>query len=122
MTRAFAPVIERNGGGSILNVLSVLSWVHAAKFGAYAAAKAAGWAMTDALREELAPRGVRRGPACRLHGHRHGEFVPADQKIDPAVVAQALDGLFAGEPEILADDLTRTVRAQLSQPPRVART
>ena len=58
VTRAFAPVIERNGGGSILNVLSVLSWVHAAEFGAYAAAKAAGWAMTDALREELAPRGV----------------------------------------------------------------
>ena len=41
------------------------------------------------------------------------EFVPADQKADPAVVAaQALDGLFAGEPEILADELTRTVRAR----------
>ena len=36
------------------------------------------------------------------------------------VAAQALDGLFAGEPEILADDLTRTVRAQLSQPPQAA--
>jgi NAD(P)-dependent dehydrogenase (short-subunit alcohol dehydrogenase family) len=48
------------------------------------------------------------------------EFVPADQKADPAMVAaQALDGLFAGEPEILADELTRTVRAQLSQPPQV---
>jgi NAD(P)-dependent dehydrogenase (short-subunit alcohol dehydrogenase family) len=122
VTRAFAPVIERNGGGAILNVLSVLSWVHAAKFGAYAAAKAAGWAMTDALREELAPRGVH---VAALHvgfmDTDMAEFVPADQKIDPAVVAaQALDGLFAGEPEILADDLTRTVRAQLSQPPRIA--
>lgn len=49
------------------------------------------------------------------------EFVPAEQKVDPAVVAAAaLDGLFAGEPEILADELTRSVRAQLSQPPRVA--
>jgi NAD(P)-dependent dehydrogenase (short-subunit alcohol dehydrogenase family) len=28
VTRAFVPVIERNGGGAILNVLSVLSWVH----------------------------------------------------------------------------------------------
>ena len=27
MVRAFAPVIEGNGGGGILNVLSVLSWV-----------------------------------------------------------------------------------------------
>jgi NAD(P)-dependent dehydrogenase (short-subunit alcohol dehydrogenase family) len=122
VTRAFAPVIERNGGGSILNVLSVLSWVHAAKFGAYAAAKAAGWAMTDALREELAPRGVH---VAALHvgfmDTDMAEFVPADQKTDPAVVAaQALDGLFAGEPEILADELTRTVKAQLSQTPQVA--
>jgi NAD(P)-dependent dehydrogenase (short-subunit alcohol dehydrogenase family) len=28
VTRAFVPVIEHNGGGSILNVLSVLSWLH----------------------------------------------------------------------------------------------
>lgn len=122
VTRAFVPVIERNGGGAILNVLSVLSWLHAAKFGAYAAAKAAGWAMTDALREELAPRGIH---VAALHvGFMDTDmaaFVPADQKADPAgVAAQALDGLFAGEPEILADDLTRTVRAQLSQPPQVA--
>jgi NAD(P)-dependent dehydrogenase (short-subunit alcohol dehydrogenase family) len=122
VTRAFVPVIERNGGGSILNVLSVLSWAHAAKFGPYAAAKAAGWAMTDALREELAPRGIH---VAALHvgfmDTDMAEFVPDDQKTDPAVVAaQALDGLFAGEPEILADELTRTVRAQLSQPPQVA--
>ena len=121
VTRAFVPVIERNGGGAILNVLSVLSWVHAAKFGAFAAAKAAGWAMTDALREELAPRGIH---VAALHvgfmDTDMAEFVPADQKADPAMVAaQALDGLFAGEPEILADELTRTVRAQLSQPPQV---
>ena len=120
--RAFVPMIEGNGGGAILNVLSVLAWVHAPKFGAYAAAKAAGWAMTDALREELAPRGIH---VAALHvgfmDTDMAEFVPADQKLDPTVVAaQALDGLFAGEPEILADELTRTVRAQLSQPPRVA--
>jgi NAD(P)-dependent dehydrogenase (short-subunit alcohol dehydrogenase family) len=122
VTRAFAPVIEANGGGAILNVLSVLSWVHAGKFGAYSAAKAAGWAMTDALREQLAPRGMH---VAALHvgfmDTDMAEFVPADQKTDPAVVAaQALDGLFAGEPEILADELTRTVKAQLSQAPRVA--
>jgi hypothetical protein len=35
-------------------------------------------------------------------------FAPADQKTDPAIVAElALDGLLAGEPEVLADDLTR---------------
>jgi NAD(P)-dependent dehydrogenase (short-subunit alcohol dehydrogenase family) len=46
------------------------------------------------------------------------DFVPADQKVDPSVVAKlALDGLFAGDPEILADHLSRTVKAQLSAAP-----
>jgi NAD(P)-dependent dehydrogenase (short-subunit alcohol dehydrogenase family) len=116
VTRAFVPIIEANGGGSILNVLSVLSWAHFPAVGAYSAAKAAGWAMTDALRQELAPRGIH---VAALHvGYMDtdmADFVPADQKTDPAVVAkQALDGLFAGEPEVLADDLSRTVKAQLS--------
>lgn len=118
--RAFAPVIERNGGGSLLNVLSVLSWLHPASSGAYSAAKAAGWALTDATREELAPRGIH---VAALHvGYMDTDmvsYIPADQKVDPAVVAkQALDGLFAGQPEILADDLSRNVKAQLSSSPR----
>ncbi|GFG48671.1 short-chain dehydrogenase [Mycolicibacterium agri] len=117
VTRAFAPVIEANGGGAILNVLSVLSWLHTAGSGAYSAAKAAGWAMTDAVREELAPRGIH---VAALHvaymDTDMASFVPADQKTDPAVVAkQALDGLLAGQPEILADERTRAVKQRLSQ-------
>ncbi|HVQ50262.1 MAG TPA: SDR family oxidoreductase [Mycobacterium sp.] len=116
VTRAFVPIIEANGGGEILNVLSVLSWLHAPTSGAYSAAKAASWAMTDALRQELAPRGVH---VAALHvGFMDTDmaaFAPADQKTDPSVVAKlALDGLFAGEPEILADDMSRAVKAQLS--------
>jgi NAD(P)-dependent dehydrogenase (short-subunit alcohol dehydrogenase family) len=116
VTRAFTPIIEANGGGAILNVLSVLSWAHVPAFGAYSAAKAASWAMTDAIRQELAPRGIHVGA---LHvGFMDTDmaaFVPEDQKVDPSAVAkQALDGLFAGEPEVLADELSRTVKAQLS--------
>jgi NAD(P)-dependent dehydrogenase (short-subunit alcohol dehydrogenase family) len=40
VTRAFVPTIEHNGGGAIVNVLSVLSWVHLPASGAYSAAKA----------------------------------------------------------------------------------
>lgn len=58
VTRAFAPVIAGNGGGAVLNVLSVLSWLHPAELGSYAATKAAAWALTRAVREELAPRGI----------------------------------------------------------------
>jgi NAD(P)-dependent dehydrogenase (short-subunit alcohol dehydrogenase family) len=116
VTRAFVPTIEHNGGGAIVNVLSVLSWVHLPASGAYSAAKAAAWSLTDAVRQELAPRGIH---GASLHvGYMDTEmvsYVPADQKIDPAVVATlALDVLFAGEPEILADDVSRTIKAQLS--------
>ena len=118
VTRAFVPVIERNGGGAILNVLSVLSWWHAPAYGGYSAAKAAAWAMTNAVRQELAPRGIH---VAALHvGYMDTDmaaYVPADSKSDPAVIARlALDGLAAGEPEILADQLSRTVKGQLSTP------
>ena len=121
-TRSFAPVIEGNGGGVILNVLSVLSWLHVPTSGAYSAAKAAAWAMTDAVRQELAPRGIH---VAALHvGFMDTDmaaFAPDDQKSDPGFVAKlALDGLFAGDPEIVADELSRTVKAELSQPPRTA--
>jgi NAD(P)-dependent dehydrogenase (short-subunit alcohol dehydrogenase family) len=116
VVREFVPVIENNGGGAILNVLSVLSWYHAPASGAYSAAKAAAWALTDALRTELAPRGIH---VAALHvGYMDTDmvsYIPADQKTDPAVVAaQAITGLLDGESEILADEQSRTVKAQLS--------
>ncbi len=42
-------------------------------------------------------------------------YIPADQKTDPAVVARlAVDGLLAGAPEIIADDISRNAKAALS--------
>ncbi|MEV4682965.1 SDR family oxidoreductase [Streptomyces kurssanovii] len=122
VTRTFAPVIEGNGGGAVLNVLSVLSWLHPADLGAYAAAKAAAWALTDASREELTPRGI---AVSALHvGYMDTDMarvVPADQKADPAeVAAQALDGMERGLPEILADDVTRLVKQSLALAPSAA--
>ncbi|MEU7005547.1 SDR family oxidoreductase [Streptomyces sp. NPDC046332] len=122
VTRAFAPVLERNGGGSVLNVLSVLSWLHPAGLGSYAAAKAAAWAMTGAAREELAPRGI---TVSALHvaymDTDMAAAVPAEQKTDPAeVAAQALLGIEAGLTEILADDTTRYVKQSLAATPNAA--
>ncbi|MEU9140932.1 SDR family oxidoreductase [Streptomyces sp. NPDC048404] len=122
VTRAFTPVIESNGGGAVLNVLSVLSWLHPAGLGAYAAAKAAAWALTGAVREELAHRGI---AVSALHvGYMDtgmAASVPADQKADPAeVAAQALDGIEAGLPEILADEITRHVKQSLAASPNAA--
>ena len=50
LSRAFAPVLARNGGGAIVNLLSVLSWVAVPSAGTYSASKAAAWALTNWLR------------------------------------------------------------------------
>jgi len=59
VTRAFAPVIERNGGGTVANVLSVASFVGIPAGAGYSASKAAAWSATQSLRADLAPKGVR---------------------------------------------------------------
>lgn len=119
-TRAFAPVIEGNGGGAVLNVLSALSWFHPAGLGSYAASKAAAWALSDATREELAPRGI---TVSALHvGYMDTDMaagVPADQKVAAAdVAAQALHGIETGLPEILADETSRYVKQNLAAAPQ----
>ena len=118
VTRAFAPILAANGGGAILNVLSVLSWLHAPAFGAYSAAKAAAWAMTDVARQELAPAGIH---VAALHvAYMDTDMVAHIDapKNDPArVAALALDGIAHDLTEILADDTTRSVKQGLSRPP-----
>ncbi len=115
VTRAFVPVIESNGGGAILNVLSVLSWITFPTSAAYSAAKSAEWSMTNALRAELAPRNIR---VSGLHvGYMDTDMTAGIDapKLDPATIATlGLDQLAAGVPEILADDLSRQVQAGLA--------
>ncbi|MGP3919856.1 SDR family oxidoreductase [Nonomuraea sp. 10N515B] len=113
LTRAFAPIIERNGGGHILNVHSALSWL--ADGTPYSASKAALWSQTNSLRLELQPRGI------AVTG-LHVAYVDTDMtsgidapKADPRDVAvAALDGIEAGAHEVLADDTTRWIKSQLS--------
>jgi NAD(P)-dependent dehydrogenase (short-subunit alcohol dehydrogenase family) len=58
MVRAFAPVIEDNGGGAIVNLLSMAGLAAIPPLAGYSASKAAAHAMTQAVRAELRPRGV----------------------------------------------------------------
>jgi NAD(P)-dependent dehydrogenase (short-subunit alcohol dehydrogenase family) len=115
VTRAFAPVIETNGGGAVLNVLSALSWAHFPTVGAYSAAKAAAWALSNSLRLELAPRGVN---VVALHvGYMDTDMAAKVDapKSDPAeIAARALDGVRDDAFEVLADDTSRQVRSALS--------
>jgi NAD(P)-dependent dehydrogenase (short-subunit alcohol dehydrogenase family) len=114
-TRAFAPVLAANGGGGVLNVLSVLSWISFPGSGAYCAAKSAEWSLSNALRVELAAQGT---TLTALHvGYMDTDMTAGVEapKSDPADIARlALDGVEAGEFEVLADDTSRGVKSALA--------
>jgi len=113
MARAFAPQLA--GGGAMLNVLSVLSWLSSGRIGAYCAAKSAEWSLTNALRLELAGQGTQ---VSALHvGYMDTDMArgASGAKLDPAEVARlALDAVAAGAVEIVADDVSRRVQAGLA--------
>jgi NAD(P)-dependent dehydrogenase (short-subunit alcohol dehydrogenase family) len=115
VTRAFAPQLAAQGASAVLNVLSVLSWLSLPQSGAYCAAKSAEWSLTNALRQELASQGTQ---VTALHvGYMDTDMVRRLDvpKSDPALIAKlAIDGLAAGDVEVIADETSRRVLAGLS--------
>lgn len=120
LSQAFAPVLAANGGGAILNVLSVASWISGPLLPLYAASKSAAWSLTNGLRIALAGQGT-------LVSGLHAGFIDTDltrgldapKSTPEAIVRAAYDGLAAGALEILADDITRQVHAGLGATPPV---
>ena len=115
LSRAFAPILAKNGGGAIVNVLSVLSWVAVPTAGTYSASKAAAWALTNWLRTGLREQGTRvlgvhAGPVDTDMARELS--LPKVKPVD--VVRQALQAIEAGRDEVLADEMTRQVKAGLS--------
>jgi NAD(P)-dependent dehydrogenase (short-subunit alcohol dehydrogenase family) len=114
MCRAFAPVLAANGGGAIVNMLSITSFYTNPFNSSYGASKAAAWSLTNGIRIELAHQGT-------LVVAVHSGFIDTDMaagidlpKTSPESVArQALDAVEAGGIEVLADERTRTVKAEL---------
>ena len=111
---AFAPVLAANGGGAIVNVLSVLSWVSRPATAIYCASKAAGWSLTNSLRQELAAQQTQ---VLGLYvGYMDTDMTAGIDapKSDPVAVADlTLDGVESDAYEVLADDISRHVRGAL---------
>jgi len=115
LTQAFAPILKANGGGAIVNVLSVLSWLNLSSAATYSASKAAAWSLTNGLRGEL------HGQGTQVVGVHVG-YMDTDMtrgldapKADPLDVArQTLAAVDAGQSEVLADELSRGVKQGLS--------
>ncbi|SFH63307.1 SDR family oxidoreductase [Albimonas pacifica] len=111
---AFAPALAANGGGGIVNVLSIASWINGPLLATYGVSKAAAWSITNGLRLELAGQGT------QVVG-MHAGFIDTDltqgldlPKVTPESVAEAtLEALERGELEVLADDPSRMIRAGL---------
>ncbi|MDR7330943.1 SDR family oxidoreductase [Roseateles asaccharophilus] len=115
LTQAFAPVLQANGGGAVLNVLSALSWVTLPGLAGYSASKAAAWALSNGLRAELRSQGTQ---VTSLHvGYMDTDMtrgLDAPKSSPDAVARQALAELEAGAFEVLADDVSRQIKASLS--------
>jgi NAD(P)-dependent dehydrogenase (short-subunit alcohol dehydrogenase family) len=115
MTEAFAPILAANGGGAIVNMLSIVSWVGAPNLSTYSASKAAAWSYSNSSRVELKRQGTE---VVGVHvGYVDTDLIASFDvdKIQPQLVpVAALDALEAGEPEALVDDSTRQVKAGLS--------
>ncbi len=122
MTRAFAPVLKANGGGAVVNVLSVLSWLSLPGAASYCTSKSAAWSLSNGLRNELRGQGTQ---VTSVHiafmDTDMARKVPGD-KISPDEVArQTFEAVEAGLPEVLADAVTRQVKQGLvADPPAYA--
>jgi NAD(P)-dependent dehydrogenase (short-subunit alcohol dehydrogenase family) len=114
MAQAFAPVLRENGGGALVNVLSVLSFISMPQGATYSASKAAAWSLTNALRIELRRQGT-------LVVAVHAGFIDTHmaagvnaEKVSPQSVAnQIVAALEADAEEVLADPTSEMVKAAL---------
>ncbi|MDP3832872.1 MAG: SDR family oxidoreductase [Hydrogenophaga sp.] len=120
VSQAFAPVLASHGGGAILNVLSIASWINSPMLSVYGASKSAAWALTNGLRNDLRAQGT------QVLGLHMG-FVDTDltrgiemPKTTPEdIVRRAFDALEAGAEEVLGDELTQQVKRGLSAEPGI---
>lgn len=112
VTRAFAPVIEKNGGGVVANVLSVVSFASMPGFAGYNASKAAAWSATQALRADLGKRhikvvGVFPGPIDT----DMAKDIPMAKTPPLDVANEVIDGIAQGAEDVFPDPMSKQVYA-----------
>jgi Short-chain dehydrogenases of various substrate specificities len=119
MIRAFAPILANNGGGSVVNVLSILSRVTSANFGSYSASKAAAFALTQGVRAELRQQGTL--VIGVMPGYVDTDMaagVEGDKLSPAAVVEAAFEALRSGQEDIYPGERASWVVAQLATDPK----
>ena len=119
VTQAFAPVISGNGGGGVVNLLSVVALASMPGLAAYNASKAALHSLTQSFRASLKSQGI------AVFGVYPGPVdtdmaagIPFD-KTSPAVVARAiLTGVSEGREDIFPDPMSEQVAGVWAHDPK----
>lgn len=116
MTRTFVPVIEKNQGGAIVNLLTLVALASMPGLSVYNASKAAAWSMTQSLRASVTAKGI------AVHGVFPGA-VDTDMlagvemaKTSPAdITAAVLLGIEAEQEDIFPDPMSTQLYAAWKQ-------
>jgi short-subunit dehydrogenase len=111
MIRGFAPVLKKNGGGAIVNLLSVASLVNFPMLGSYSASKAALYSLTQGIRAELAAQGtavmgVFPGPIDT----DMGKGIDMEKASPDDIALGTLKGIENGEEDIFIDEMAVQLR------------
>lgn len=117
MVRAFAPILQRNGGGAIINMMSVVSVANAPVFSSYSASKAALHSLTQGIRAELAQQGTQvigvfPGPVDTAMA----EAVPAEKFAPSEVAKAALRAIGTGVDDVYPDPVSQGIFFAIAEP------
>lgn len=119
ITQAFAPILSLSDRSAVINVISALSWATLPGItGSYSASKAAVWALSNAMRQELT---VQNTEVLSLHvafmDTDMARGAPGDKSSPDDIARLTLAALEAGQSELLADTVTQAVHAGLTSNP-----
>jgi short-subunit dehydrogenase len=119
LSSAFAPILARNGGGAVVNLASVASFVNFPLFQTYSASKAAVHSVTQALRAGLSGQGtfvagVYPGPVDT----EMARDVPMDKTSAQEVASAILRFLEEGAEEIFPDPVSQQMGAMFLEDPK----
>ncbi len=113
LTRTFVPAIAANGGGTIVNMLTLVALASMPGLSAYNASKAATWSMTQSLRATLAPKQIK--VMGVFPGAVDTDMIKAIDmpKTPPAEIARAIvAGIAAGTEDVFPDPMSAGVYEQ----------
>lgn len=119
--RSFREVLEHNGGGAIVNILSAAALMNVPLLSTYSVSKAAAASLTQAIRAATsAQKTLVTAAFVGSVDTRMAEHVPKEVvKVSPAFVARAvLDGVERNEEEIDTDPMAVDVRARIARDPK----